>query len=475
MAELYTWLWAFRSLLTFAFALCIAFQTLAAVLCFFRRGNEPMGTMQILLELSILWQIFTCSLLHGQIVQAYDLSLIPPTGYAEPRIAAFAAVALFSTIVMVYTKKPYPLLIVAMAGITLPFVELYTGYVSAYLYLLAVLFWLVRSVRTSLLWYREIKTGLSALSVKNAIDSLHTGVMFCEKDGYVFLANTQMQQLMTIMTGKIQRNGKQLFRLLTLGEIDPRCRMTQLENQNVIILPDNTAWIFSLTELHIKSKEYKQMTATDITERWQLTAKLQGQNSDLMKRQEELKETIANLHTISREKGTQKAKIRIHDILSERLTLLRQAISKKQAPDNALILALAAGLLSDLKATRVASTPQDELDSLQQSFATIGVEVLFNGKLPEDKAIGQLFVDITREAITNAVRHGFATQVRIYAEVAENQHRLVITDNGRPIAGDIKEGHGIAGMRRRLKEWGGELSINTSPQFQLTIVIRNEE
>ena len=242
----------------------------------------------------------------------------------------------------------------------------------------------------------------------------------------------------------------------------------------MIILTDGSAWMFTMTELPIKRKTYNQLTATDISERWKLTAELQEQNKNLSRRQEELTETIANLHVISRERETQKAKIRTHDILSERLTLLRNAILMEQKTDYALLRALSEGLIDELKTARSALPPQDEFDILQRTFAVIGVDIQFDGKLPADNEKGRLFIDIDREAISNAVRHGLATQVRISAEEHEGVCRMRITDNGHGASDTITEGDGIAGMRRRLAQWGGELAVSTKPRFALTVTIPSE-
>ena len=108
---------------------------------------------------------------------------------------------------------------------------------------------------------------------------------------------------------------------------------------------------------------------------------------------------------------------------------------------------------------------------MKQTFASIGVDILFDGSLPADSGKGQLFVDIAREAITNAVRHGLATQVRISAEEVAGESRMQITNNGHGISEIIKEGGGITGMRRRLSEWSGELAISTASQFSLNVAI----
>ena len=471
MAEFYLWTQTVTYLVTLMFALCVLSQTLTTVLSFHRFPRSRARIFETLLELFILGNVFVCSLLHGETREAYLIGILAPTGYGDARIVMFSVIVILAAVVFALTGKPWPLLAILAAGLTLPIMERLTGNTFAYIYIASMLFWLARSIPVSFLRFREIRTGISVLSVKHLIDSLRTGVMFCEKDGFVLLSNTRMQRLMTEITGQVSRNGKKFFEMLSPDKIDPRCRITQFESQNVIILPDSSAWMFTMTELPMGRKTYLQLTATDISERWKLTAELQDQNSELTRRQEELKRTIADLHTISRERQTQIAKMRSHDVLSERIALLRQAVLNEQTPDYSLLRSISEGLKVTLKPDGSALPPQNELDIMKQTFASIGVEIQFDGNLPEETAIGQLFADVAREAIANAVRHGLATQVHIHMEDSDGVVRMAITDNGHPGNDTIREGGGISGMRRRLSELNGELAIKATPGFALTVTI----
>lgn len=467
--EFNVWNAALRAAITLLFVLCVLSQTQAAVLGFYRRRRGRGQMAENLLEIILLAYLLTCSLLHGRIIQACETGLTLPVAYGGLRLAVFAAAAIFSVAVAVLSRKAWPLPVAAVTALTLPFAERITGRFFAYLFTTALIALLARSLFTNLSRFREIRTSLSALSIKNVIDSLHTGVMFCEEDGFILLANAQMQRLMTVLTGKVQRNGRHFFSLLTLEEIEPRCRITWFEGQNVVILPDGPAWIFTLTELRIKSKKYIQLTATDITERWCLTTVLQPQNEELLMRQKQLSEAIAGLYVLSRERETQRAKMRVHDILGERLTLLLRIIRSEQPPDYDLLRILSQGLIDELKAAQSTPSPQDELEILQQTFAAIGVEIIIGGSLPEDSAKGQLFADVAREAVTNAVRHGLATQVFIHMDASATGCSMKITDNGHPPSGAIREGGGISGMRKKLEPFGGTLHIAVQQCFILTI------
>jgi len=457
-------------MMTLTLAVSVLSQTLVVILSYYRYPRNRRWAFETLLDLFVLIQIFVCSMMHGQAMRAYDSGMVHYTGYGSTRIIVFIVLVLISTIVIMHSRKPWPFLTVAATSLLLPVTEQLTGGAFAYLYTGAVLFWLVRSIKMNLIRAGEMRSNISSLSIINAIDSLNTGVMFCEDDGFVLLSNIQMQRLMIAITGKAYQNGRRFYGLLTLGSIEPGCEITWFEGQNVCLLPDGSAWIFSVTELKIGRKKYTQITATDVTERWKLTAELQPQNDALIKIQEELSDTIANLHILSRERETQRAKMRAHDVLGERLTYMLHTIRGDKKPDEPLLRSLAQGLIDELKAAGCDPAPQDELDILKQTFQAIGVEIIVDGSLPEDIVIGQLFADISREAITNAVRHGFATQINIHMDNTNGDHHLTITDNGHP-PGAFKAGGGISGMRKKVEPFSGTLNIAIEPRFILTVII----
>jgi nitrate/nitrite-specific signal transduction histidine kinase len=218
---------------------------------------------------------------------------------------------------------------------------------------------------------------------------------------------------MVTVSGKIQRNINHFYELLTTGAIEPRCRTTEFEGHVVCLLPDNSAWMFTKTELNIGKSKYIQLTTADVTERWRLTEQLRRQNDQLKHRSEELNDAIANLHVLSHEREIQKAKMRAHDILGERLTLLLRVVRSEQTLDYNLLRSVSQGLINELVSGQSLPSPQDELDGLQQTFGAFGVKIMLDGKLPEDDAKGRLFVDIIREGVTNAIRHGFATHISV--------------------------------------------------------------
>lgn len=74
---------------------------------------------------------------------------------------------------------------------------------------------------------------------------------------------------------------------------------------------------------------------------------------------------------------------------------------------------------------------------------------------------------VLREAVTNIVRHAHASECSIELSSGSTITHMVIADNGR---GDIREeGNGLRGMRERLHELGGRLTLDSSQGTRLRI------
>jgi signal transduction histidine kinase len=412
-------------------------------------------------ELALLFLIVVSSLMHGRMLNAITLGFMVPGGYERLRIAAVIAVSFTAFISALTAKKPRALLTAAFSVIILPYTEQRLGALFPYFFIAMLVFWLFRAVHLCALRYRGVKANVSALSIKNAVDSLRTGVLFGEPDGAVLLCNERMQKLMRVIAGgNYLRNHTHFY--------------GSLPEDKLWKLIDGSVWMFVRTDIDIKRRKYVQITASDITEPWKLTEELKLRDARLKERGKELREMIENLNVISHERERHRAKARAHDILGERLTLMLRAVRGEGPADCKLLRGLSRGLLNELKAGAVA-VPQDELLSLVQTYASIGVNVWVSGELPETDETSRLFADIIREAVTNAVRHGFATDVSVQILTEDNQRRLRITNNGRPPSGEVTEGGGLSGIRKRAELIGGMMAITSYPGFVLTVTVPEGE
>jgi signal transduction histidine kinase len=81
---------------------------------------------------------------------------------------------------------------------------------------------------------------------------------------------------------------------------------------------------------------------------------------------------------------------------------------------------------------------------------------------------------IVQEALTNAVRHGKATEISVDIKYLSREIHFRISDNGTG-ASEIKEGFGLKGIRERAEAFGGKVAIESGQGFSIEGVIYLEE
>ncbi|MFC9796697.1 sensor histidine kinase [Streptomyces sp. NPDC127584] len=93
-----------------------------------------------------------------------------------------------------------------------------------------------------------------------------------------------------------------------------------------------------------------------------------------------------------------------------------------------------------------------------------GITVL--AELPEltcDQQTRIALLRCTQESLANVRKHAGASTVSVFLDRQEDRIELEITDDGRGFVVERSRGFGLDGMRRRLAELGGELTVTSSP------------
>ena len=109
------------------------------------------------------------------------------------------------------------------------------------------------------------------------------------------------------------------------------------------------------------------------------------------------------------------------------------------------------------------------LRTLQPHVNDSRIAVRFNvprAKISDNTA--HALLRVIRELVINAIRHGNATAVRVAGSLDPDVLRCSVTDNGSGFdpetAPGVLQGHfGIQGMRERIDELGGTLTLDSAP------------
>jgi signal transduction histidine kinase len=109
-------------------------------------------------------------------------------------------------------------------------------------------------------------------------------------------------------------------------------------------------------------------------------------------------------------------------------------------------------------------TPQPGLDCLESLADDIGhaglpVQVHLDGEpFPLPRAIDLSAYRIVQEGLTNALKHAHATNADVTVGYRQDELQLEIRDNGAGGPASDSLGHGLLGIRERVKIFGGQMS-----------------
>jgi signal transduction histidine kinase len=115
-------------------------------------------------------------------------------------------------------------------------------------------------------------------------------------------------------------------------------------------------------------------------------------------------------------------------------------------------------------------TPQpglDGLDSLVEEVGRAGLPVrlhLDGDRFPLPRAIDLSAYRIIQEGLTNALKHARASQADVTVRYGSNELQLEIRDDGRGATTTDGLGHGLVGIRERVKIYGGDMTTRTAAE-----------
>jgi signal transduction histidine kinase len=103
----------------------------------------------------------------------------------------------------------------------------------------------------------------------------------------------------------------------------------------------------------------------------------------------------------------------------------------------------------------------DNLDALLQGVRSAGLPVRLDiegDPVPLPRALDLSAYRIVQEALTNVLKHSQASHAEVVVRHGTDALQLEVRDDGRGSAGGDGLGHGLVGIRERVKLYGGEMS-----------------
>ena len=312
------------------------------------------------------------------------------------------------------------------------------------------------------------RNTITRSSIKEGVDKISSGLCFYVEGGRLILCNSRMYELCHTIVGRDLQNAELFWQILSGGEVCAGIERLSFGSYPSFRLPDGNVWTFAREEVD----DFIQLTAADTTLQQSLTDELREKNLDLAALNLRLRKYGENVDELARAKERLETKVRIHGELGQALLAARRYLVDENAQEPPLDIWRRN--IAMLRKEMEAKKAEDPLQILQKAATSAGVQLEIQGDLPEETEYRQFFLVAASEALTNAVFHAGAKTLRIELTEAASRWAMRFTNDGAKPKKPVTEGGGLGSLRRKAESIGASMTVESRPEFALTITGRKE-
>lgn len=347
--------------------------------------------------------------------------------------------------------------------INLPFFSIVP--IWKYLYIFSVYFFLVRTAFMIVNITKMINEKPGIFTIKRAMDSLNSGVLFANNRGYVIFINEFMKKIFVDLNINPYKKIDQIVEAITSSPYVIR----NLSINSIIIGINDESYNFEIKK-NMKGF-YTQIVATIVTKEEKTLKELERTNNELSAISNEINEAINKIKENEEIKESLRLKGIVHDTLAQHLSILHSFILENNI-DN----------LDQIKQMISQMLPEFDKDSnedfnsvlkrLIESYSIVNVKLHVNGSLPNDPIKASFLINTIRECTTNAIKHGKASNVYVRIKnTSNNRYNISISNDGLVSEKEIIAGNGLSNINYQARLINGKMKISTSPKFKIQFII----
>ena len=309
---------------------------------------------------------------------------------------------------------------------------------------------------------RDRNTHLSADAIRQTVNLLPTALMISDPDGTVLLANLQMTELCRALTGEALSDAQRFIRYV--GSVSDEDRLAHTH--------DGKAWQFIQSRITLNGREYDQLTAINMTEKYRVTKELRNKNERLREVQFRMRSVAAKERSLVAAREVMNARMTVHDRMGAVLLSGKYYLDHPEEVREEELLRLLE--YSNTFLLGEVERPEREGDPLEEALQTarrIGVSVAVTGDIPGTEPARALIAQAVEQCASNAVRHAGGDRLTVVITGGDAEVSAVFSNNGSPPKGPIVETGGLAVLRRTVEDTGGAMTVRSEPAFRLSITV----
>lgn len=396
-----------------------------------------------------------------------------------------AAIFAYGVVLMVHYRRPVMLAeLLLIAAVTPPVLAM--GSAWTVVLIAEGAFFLFRSIAALLMDVRNRQEDITMFSTIETINVIPVGILYLDPRGRPLLMNRCMRKNLVElhmptdlgdMSGTWNDLRKLSMQMPESSQNRVRINLDRFgEARAVVEVSPAEIRLFVCDRVMVSGRSFERIIGLDVTEYAHAHDRLAQANHLLELAGQELQAQIEEVKKVADNAAYLRMRARVHDVIGQRLSILHRYLEEGRLDDESLeqIDPLLRSISDDLRSGG-ASEPAEQLGDIVHAFGLVSVQIDVEGALPEDARVAAAFLQIIREASTNATKHAQAhrVHVRLWQEGTDAGAvaRMTISNDGSPAPVSYREGTGIPGMRHVAQDLGGSLEVHAAPPFTLTVSI----
>ena len=397
-----------------------------------------------------------------------------------------AAITVYGVVLMVQYRRPVMLVELLLVAAATPPAVCVMGPVWTAVPIADAAFFLFRSIAALLMDVRNRQEDITAFSTIETINVIPVGILYLDPKGRPLLMNRCMRKNLVElhMPTDLHDMSGTWNGLRKLGAQMPESSKNRVridldrfgEARAVVEVSPSEIRLFVCDNVMVSGRPLERIIGLDVTEYAHAHDRLAHANRLLELAGQELQAQIEEVKKVADNAAYLRMRARVHDVIGQRLSILHRYLEEGRLDDESLeqIDPLLRSIAADLRSGGD-TEPAEQLGDIVHAFGLVSVQIDVEGALPEDARVAAAFLQIIREASTNATKHAQAHRVHVHlwqeGTDADAVARMTISNDGAPAPVSYREGTGIPGMRHVAQNLGGSLEVHTAPPFTLAVSI----
>ena len=314
----------------------------------------------------------------------------------------------------------------------------------------------------SLYMYRSARYNVHPTAIKEAVDSLPSGLCYYYPDGYIKLANVKMEELSEELCHCRLSDGRRFFREIVAGK------------EEKIYEVKGRYYMFRRNILEEEKEMIFEIVASDVSEEYLLALKLEEERKKERELNDRLRALSRQIKLTAMDKEALNVKISIHDRLGACLLLSRRYLKEEDSVEKEELLQnwkLVSPLLYNDRREDWDLPYYSAIDTAR----ALGVEVLMRGEFPEEEEYEKLMEDLIQVASTNVSRHASGKYLYLSGKKDEDHYYIKVANDGEAPKGEIQERGGLKNLRREIASLSGTMEIDTKERFVMKITLERRK